>query len=251
MNYKLKCVQPTIHVQGLRKWFGAKVALARLDLQVQPGELLGLIGPTAAGKTTTLKLLLGRIQPTQGRANVLGFDCATAARELTRHIGYSPDDPGFYALLSGRETIDFTLRARGLERQSIWRALDPLVDVLGLGPQLDMLTSTYSLGMRKRLALLLALADEPRVLLLDQPTTGLDPTTTHAVGELLRRKAREGTAILLSTHQLDLADRLCTQLLVLNRGRVVTRGTPAEVRTNAGVGADATLEQAFLRLIAA
>jgi ABC-2 type transport system ATP-binding protein len=239
-----------VRVTGLRKSFGSNEALAGIDFALQPGELVGLLGPNGAGKTTTLKLLLGMLRPTAGAAEVLGFDCTAASLEVKRRIGYSPDEPAFYNFLTGRETIDFALAIRGTDAAEAWADLDAMIKLLDFDAQLDVLTSNYSHGMKKKLALLLALAHRPRVLLLDEPTNGLDPPTSHAVRELLSKKAAEGVGILVSTHLLDMADRMCSRILVLHRGALIAEGSAAEVRTRAGVGPEATLEDAFLRLIA-
>jgi len=238
-----------VHVSGLRKSFGNNEALSGIDFTLAPGELVGLLGPNGAGKTTTLKLLLGMLRPTAGTANVLGFDCTTSSLEVKRRIGYSPDEPAFYNFLTGRETIDFALAIRGTDAKAAWDELEPMIKLLDFSAQLDVLTSNYSHGMKKKLALLLALAHTPRLLLLDEPTNGLDPPTSHAVRELLSRKAAEGVGILVSTHLLDMADRMCSRILVLHRGALIAEGSSADVRARAGVAADATLEDAFLRLI--
>jgi ABC-2 type transport system ATP-binding protein len=191
------------------------------------------------------------LRPTGGSAQVLGLDCAEASLEVKRRVGYSPDEPAFYNFLTGRETIDFTLDVRGTARDAAWSELSPLLKILDFSPQLDVLTSNYSHGMKKKLALLLALAHRPRVLFLDEPTNGLDPQAAHAVREVLQQKAAEGTAVLISTHLLEMADRMCTRVMILHHGRVIAEGTSAQVRERAGVAAGATLEDAFLKLVAA
>jgi ABC-2 type transport system ATP-binding protein len=227
------------------------IALDRLDLELRPGEVVGLLGPNGAGKTTTLKLLLGLLRPTAGHASVLGFDCTADSPRAKQHLGYTPDEPQFYDFLTGRESIDFVISARGLAPAAAWARLAPIVDSLGFGSQLSALTATYSHGMKKKLALLCALVHAPEVLLLDEPTNGLDPPTALRVRELLRAKASDGAGVLLSTHLLEMADRLCDRVLVIHRGRPIASGTTAEVRIQAGVGAAASLEDAFLALVSA
>jgi ABC-2 type transport system ATP-binding protein len=234
---------------SLRKSFGEVDAVCDLSFSLQPGEVVGLLGPNGAGKTTTLKLLLGVLRPTGGRAEILGFDCASASREVKERIGYTPDEPSFFAFLTGRETIELVLAVRGVDRDAAWARLVPLVATLELEPQLDVLTNNYSHGMKKKLALLLALAHGPKVLLLDEPTNGLDPPTAHRVRELLTEHARRGATVLISTHLLDMADRLCQRVLVLHKGRLIAEGTPASVRERASLPPAASLEEAFLALV--
>ncbi len=242
-------MESLLNAKGLGKRFGAHDALAGVDFELGSGELLGLLGPNGAGKTTTLKLLLGMLRPTSGSASVLGFDCTEASLEVKRRIGYSPDEPAFYNFLTGRETIDFASEMRGVARADAWAEIEPMIRALDFSEQLEVLTSNYSHGMKKKLALLLALAHRPKVLLLDEPTNGLDPPTAHAVKELLIEKAAQGAGILLSTHLLEMADRMCTRVMILHRGTIVARGSVADVRARAGVAPEASLEDAFLKIV--
>lgn len=244
-------VAPLVEATGLSKRYGQVEALAGLSFALRPGEVVGLLGPNGAGKTTTLKLLLGLLRPSGGSATILGLDCTTESQVVKQRIGYSPDEPQFYDFLTGRETIDFLIDVRGLEHATVWATLGEVVKTLDFEGQLDELTSAYSHGMKKKLALLAALVHGPRVLLLDEPTNGLDPPTAHRVRELLRARAHAGATVLLSTHLLDMADRLCDRVLVVNRGRLIAEGTTATVRAQAGVGENDTLETAFLRLVGA
>jgi ABC-2 type transport system ATP-binding protein len=239
-----------VRARGLRKTFGPVDAVADLSFELAAGEVVGLLGPNGAGKTTTLKLLLGMLRPTSGSAEVLGLDCTHASREVKARLGYSPDEPSFYNFLTGRETIDFVCAVRGIDGAAAWLRLDRLIGILDFGAQLDVLTSNYSHGTKKKLALLVALVHDPRVLLLDEPTNGLDPPTAHRVRELLAEQAGAGCAILVSTHLLDMADRLCDRVLILHKGRLIAEGTPASVRSRAGVEDAASLEDAFLKLVA-
>ncbi|MCC6620754.1 MAG: ABC transporter ATP-binding protein [Deltaproteobacteria bacterium] len=243
-------MDPLVRADGLGKSFGPVAAVSELSFAIAPGEVVGLLGPNGAGKTTTLKLLLGLLRPSAGSASVLGLDCTEAARAVKSRLGYCPDEPAFHTFLTGRETLAFVCAVRGIDPVASVAALTPLIDVLDFGPQLDVYTANYSHGMKKKLALLAALVHDPRVLLLDEPTNGLDPPTAHRVRELLLGKARAGAAILVSTHLLDMADRLCDRVLVLHKGRLVAEGTPADVRARAGLPPESSLEDAFLRLVA-
>jgi ABC-2 type transport system ATP-binding protein len=238
-----------IAASGLAKSFGATVALAGIDFSVARGEVVGLLGPNGAGKTTTMRLLLGLLRPTAGTVRILGHDCTREALAVKRVIGYVPDEPSFYDFLSGRETLEFVLTVRGLDPASAWPRIEETARRLDFEAQLDVMVGGYSLGMKKKLALLVALAHEPAALLLDEPTNGLDPPTAARTRELLRLLAAGGTAVIVSTHLLDMADRLCDRLCVLDRGRMVAAGTGDEVRALAGVGRETSLEDAFLALV--
>jgi ABC-2 type transport system ATP-binding protein len=242
--------EPLVRLAGLTKRFGDTDALVELTCEVQSGEVVGLLGPNGAGKTTTLKLLLGMLRPSAGNAEVLGLDCTSHSREVKERIGYTPDEPAFYDFLTGRETLDFVREVRGLDYAGTWARLDRAIALIDFSEQLDLLVSGYSLGMKKKLAILAALGHAPRVLLLDEPTNGLDPPTAAHVRTLVRSLASEhGTAVLLSTHLLDMADRLCDRLLLLDHGRLIAEGTVDEVRRQAGLDPGASLEDAFLKLV--
>jgi ABC-2 type transport system ATP-binding protein len=238
-----------VSVLGLGKRFSKFVALEALDFDLHAGEVVGLLGPNGAGKTTTLKLLLGLLRPSAGSARILGFDCTHDSQRVKERIGFTPDEPQFYDCLTGKETLDFVIGTRGLDPIAAWAHLEESIALFDFGAQLGALTSSYSHGTKKKLSLLCALVHRPRVLLLDEPTNGLDPPTALRVRVLLRREAESGAAVLLSTHLLDMADRMCDRLLVLDRGRRIGAGTGGELRMQAGLAANASLEEAFLGLV--
>jgi len=238
-----------LRLESLGKDFGKTVALDALSCAVGPGEIVGLLGPNGAGKTTTMKLLLGLLRPTRGRALVGELDCTRDARAVKAIIGYCPDEPAFYDFLTGRETIDFVVNVRALDRAAVWQRVEPLISGLEFGEQLDSAVGGYSHGTKKKLALLVAFAHAPSVLLLDEPTNGLDPRSAAFAKARLRALSEAGTAIVISTHLLEMADGLCDRILILDKGRVLADGTPDRVRTTAGVPDGASLEDAFLRLV--
>jgi ABC-2 type transport system ATP-binding protein len=240
-----------VSVRGLGKTFSRFVALEALDFELRAGEVVGLLGPNGAGKTTTLKLLLGLLRPSTGHAHVLGFDCTHDTLRVKERVGYTPDEPQFYDFLTGNETLDFTIDTRGLAPEPAWRALREKIALFDFESQLGALTSSYSHGMKKKLAMLCALVHQPRVLLLDEPTNGLDPPTALRVRELLRREANAGATVLVSTHLLDMAERMCDRLIVMDHGRMIGAGTAADIRAQAGVLESASLEDAFLKLVGA
>ncbi|HKU42910.1 MAG TPA: ABC transporter ATP-binding protein [Polyangiales bacterium] len=235
----------------LGKRFSDFTALDALDFELRAGEVVGLLGPNGAGKTTTLKLLLGLLRPSTGRARILGFDCTHDALRVKERVGFTPDEPQFYDFLTGKETLDFAISARGLQPVAAWAALRDTIALFDFEAQLAALTSTYSHGMKKKLALLCALLHRPRVLLLDEPTNGLDPPTALRVRTLLQHEAAAGAAVLVSTHLLDMAERMCDRLLVMDHGRLIGSGSADELRRQAGVAAEASLEEAFLKLVGA
>jgi ABC-2 type transport system ATP-binding protein len=238
-----------VELRSVRKVFGSTIALDGISCEVGPGEIVGLLGPNGAGKTTTLRILLGMIKPTSGNAKVDGIDCTADSRSVKKRLGYTPDEPAFYDFLTGRETVDFVLRVRGLDPSALWPTLLPIAERLDFEEKLDAAVGGYSHGMKKKLAVLVALAHAPGVLLLDEPTNGLDPLAAAKVREILRERAKEGVAVLVSTHLLDMADRMCDRILVLHGGHLVAEGTPEAVRARAGVEGTASLEAAFLKLV--
>jgi len=240
-----------LDAEGLGKQFGVNVAVDALTLRLAPGEIVGLLGPNGAGKTTTLKLLLGMLRPTRGRARVLGFDCTTQAVEIKRHVGYSPDEPSFYDFLTGRETLELVAELRGGAAKASLATLAPMIETLELTVDLDRFTAGYSLGMKKKLALLVAMAHSPRLLLLDEPTNGLDPPSAVKMRKHLQELAAAGATVVLSTHLLDTADKLCTRVLLMDHGRLVFDGSPASARQSAALADEASLEDAFLKLVEA
>jgi ABC-type multidrug transport system ATPase subunit len=240
-----------IEVKDLHKAFGKVKAVDGVTFTARDGEITGLLGPNGAGKTTTLKLLLGMLRPTRGHARVLGFDCTTQTIEIKRSVGYSPDEPSFYDFLTGRETLELVTELRGGEAAASLRQLAPMIETLELEADLDRFTAGYSLGMKKKLALLVAMAHAPKLLLLDEPTNGLDPPSAVRMRKHLQALAAAGTTVVLSTHLLDMADKLCTRVVLMDHGRLIFDGAPTSARQAAALPGEASLEEAFLKLVAA
>jgi ABC-2 type transport system ATP-binding protein len=238
-----------VEARGLSKRFGDRVALDGLDLALTRGEVFGLLGPNGAGKSTTLNLFMGFLQPSAGSARVAGIDCARDPRAVMRLVGHLPEEPALFENLTGRELVSFVLSMRGEDAPSRWREVDACVERLGFSSELDQLVAGYSMGMRKKLALVTALAHDPAVLLLDEPTNGLDPVVAREVRALLEERAARGVTVVLSTHLLDVAQRVCHRLGVIVRGRLRAVGDADEVRAQAG--GVRTLEEAFMALTAA
>ncbi len=234
-----------IRVERLTKRFGAVYAVSELDFEVRPGEIFGFLGPNGAGKTTTLRMLAGLLRPTGGRALIAGYDLATHPVEAKALTGYVPDEPYLYELLTGREFLAFVVDVYRTRRGS--EQIPRLLDLFGLEARADDRIGSYSRGMRQKLALAAALVHEPRVLLLDEPTTGLDPHSARVLKDLLRALARQGVTVFMSTHILEIAERMCTRVGIVDGGRLIACGTMAELREQAA-DASASLEDLFLKL---
>lgn len=239
-----------LRVNALGKDFGKTVALRSLTCKLSAGEVVGLLGPNGSGKTTTMRLLIGMLRPSRGSATFMGLDCTRDSRRVKERIGYTPDEPAFYDFLSGRETITFVLNVRGCPLDKTWRRLETLIRALEFDDFLDVAVGAYSQGTKKKLALILALAHEPALLLLDEPTNALDPPTAARVRGLLRERAEAGSTVLISTHLLAMAESLCDRMLILHRGELIAEGTARDIKAQAHVASEASLEDAFLKLIA-
>lgn len=235
-----------IQFEGLSKSYGAYTAVQPLTLEIARGEVFGFLGPNGAGKTTTIRMLMGILVPSAGRARIAGYDCHTQAVEVKRRVGYLPDQPVFYDYLRGREILLFVGEMHGLDRPEAARRADRLLDEMGLAAASADYAINYSLGMKKKLGLACALVHAPEVLILDEPINGLDPRAARDVQERLQRSAATGMTIFVSTHLLDMAQRLCSRVGIIDQGGLVATGTLAEIA--AGVAPGGTLEEVFLKL---
>jgi ABC-2 type transport system ATP-binding protein len=233
-----------IALSGLSKSYGTFRAVDRVDLDVRRGELFALLGVNGAGKTTTFKMLMGILRASEGSARIFGRDCFTERAEVMRHVGFLPDEPVFYDHLRGRELIRFFGEMHGLDPRTIDLRAGALVERLELADATEEFAVNYSKGMKKKLALLLAMLHEPELLILDEPTNGLDPYATRALHELLREQVAAGRTIALSTHLLDQAERLCDRVGILHKGRLASVGTLAEL----SAGGASSLETIFFEV---
>jgi lipooligosaccharide transport system ATP-binding protein len=213
-------------VRGLRKSYGAAEVVGGVDLAVAPGECFGLLGPNGAGKTTTLKLCLGLIEPDAGAIELLGEPVPKRAREARRRVGVVPQfdnlDPDF----SVEENLIVYGRYFGMAPQDIARRIPQLLEFAGLTGREDAKIMTLSGGMKRRLTLARALVNDPQLVFMDEPTTGLDPQARHLIWERLRRLTQEGKTLVLTTHFMEEAARLCHRLAIMDRGRVIAEGSP-------------------------
>jgi len=237
-----------IEARGVGRTYDGRWALRGLDLAVAPGELYGFLGPNGAGKTTTIRILAGLLRPTEGTVRIAGLDHTTAPRELKSIVGLVPDTPPLYEYLTGRQYVALVASLWRVGRRERDERAARLLHELGLDDVADELCRGYSHGTRKKIHLTAVLTTQPRVLLLDEPSTGLDPRSVRALKDLLLAEAGRGTTVLFSTHVLETAEQICHRVGILHRGRLRAEGTVAELRAAHG---DATLEATFLRLTAA
>lgn len=232
----------------LSKSYGAFRAVAPLTLTVPKGEMFGFLGPNGAGKTTTIRMMMSILVPSGGSVRIAGLDCHRDGAEVKRHVGYLPDSPIFYDYLRGREILQFIGEMHGLTRAESSLRTERLMSELGLDQVGEEFAVNYSMGMKKKLGLACALIHEPAVLILDEPTNGLDPRASRDVQSRLRKSADEGTTIFLSTHILDMAERLCSRIGIIHHGELVATGSPQELKESVTSGG--TLEEVFLAVTA-
>jgi ABC-2 type transport system ATP-binding protein len=220
-----------IHVDGLRKRYDEVQALDGVSFAVREGEVFALLGPNGAGKSTTVRVLVTLTRPDEGTASVAGHDVRREQNAVRRAIGYVPQDSGVDQFGTGRENLMLQGRVQGMSGTNLRRRADELLELVGIAHAADRIVRTYSGGMRRRLDIALGLVHRPRVLFLDEPTTGLDPEARVAMWEEVQRLAdAEALTILLTTHYLEEADQLADRLAIVSQGKVVVEGTPAELK---------------------
>jgi len=235
-----------IETRGLVKRYGDKVAVDDVSFEVRSGEVFGFLGPNGAGKTTTIKMIVGLLQPTSGTVRMAGHDVQAEPLAATAASGYVPDTPNLYAKLSARELLRFVGDLYGLDRGQAARRIDELLRVFDLAAAADDTIDSYSHGMQQKTSLDAALMHDPRVLVLDEPTVGLDPRSARLIKDMLRQMADRGAAVMLSTHILEIAERMCDRVGIIDRGQLIAVGTMDELRALDASGA--SLEDIFLSL---
>ena len=219
-----------ISTQGLTRAYGTKVAVNHLDLSIRRGEVFGLLGPNGAGKTTTILMLLGLTEPTLGSAQINGIDCTRNSIEVKRITGYLPDNVGFYPDMTGRENLRFTGRLNGLDEKTINEKIEELLERVGMTYAADQKTGTYSKGMRQRLGIADVLMKDPQVIILDEPTLGLDPEGMRDFLRLIKQlSVEDGRTILVSSHQLYQIQQICDRVGIFVSGSLIACGRIEEL----------------------
>jgi ABC-2 type transport system ATP-binding protein len=235
-----------VEAQHLVKCYGDKPAVDDVSLGVRPGEIFGFLGPNGAGKTTTIRMIVGLLKPTSGTVRVAGFDVQADPIHAKAATGYVPDEPNLYAKLTARELLRFIGDLYGLDRGQVARRGDELLRMFDLVEAGDDTIDSYSHGMRQKTALAAALVHDPKVLMLDEPTVGLDPRSARMIKDILRQMAERGAAVFLSTHILEIAEHMCDRIGIIDHGKLIAIGTIEELRGQ-GRGQD-SLEDIFLSL---
>src|SRR3989449_3107577 len=239
---------PAFLIENLVKRYDGKTAVEGISLSVRAAEVFGLIGPNGAGKTTTLKIVVGLLKPDAGRVVVDGHDILADPYAYKSSIGYLPESTTLPDYLSGIEFLTFVGRLREIPGDILEARIAELLRQLDLeAPKRDLIV-TYSKGMRQKLAFAASVIHNPKLLILDEPLIGVDPAGQHAIKEEARAITRRDGSVVVSTHMLDTAEKLCDRLAIMHRGRIAAMGTLADLRAAARTGEDATLEDVFLRL---
>jgi ABC-2 type transport system ATP-binding protein len=235
-----------LDVEHLTKRYGDLTAVSDLSFAAAPGEILGLVGPNGAGKTTTLRCIAGVLRPSDGRVAIAGHDVRKQPIPAKQALAYIPDTPHPFDMLTVVEHLRFTALAYRVPDAEA--RFDDLLAELELSEKRDALATTLSRGMRQKLAIACAFVRDPSVVLFDEPLTGLDPRAIRSMRESIRKRADDGAAVLISSHLLDLVERLCDRVLVLHEGHTLALGSLDEIRAAAAARTDATLEEAFFAI---
>ena len=220
---------PVLSVIGLTKTFGDRRAVDEVSFEISPGETYGLLGPNGAGKTTTISMIAGLLRPDAGHIRLCGFEDGPTRREARAHLGLVPQDLAIYPDLTARENLVLFGRLQGIGRQRLRERVDEVLEVIGLTDRSGDLTKEYSGGMKRRLNIGIGLLHQPDLLILDEPTVGVDPQSRNAILESVESLSREGLALLYTTHYMEEAERLCDRIGIVDQGSMVAEGTVNEL----------------------
>jgi ABC-2 type transport system ATP-binding protein len=221
-----------IEVKELTKFFGSLSAVDHVNFEVRSREIFGLLGPNGAGKTTTIRMICGMLRPTSGTAVIAGFDISQKPQEVKRRIGLVPDISNLFGELSARVNLEFMGKLYGLDKKTRKERIDQVLSLFQLKERQHNLVKFYSKGMHRRLTIAAALLHQPEILIMDEPTSGLDAQTARLVRDIIRQLNKEGRTILLTTHQIDEADRLVDRVGIIDHGKLIALDTPEQLKNN-------------------
>jgi len=237
--------ESAVTIQSLNKKFEDKTALDNLSLEVAKGELFGLLGPNGAGKTTTINILCGILKPTSGSAKVYGYDVQKETQKVKELIGVCPQETAIYPYLTGAENLELFGNLHGMNRKVFKERSNMLLSKLGLKEDAKRITAKYSGGMKRRLSLTLALIHNPQLVFLDEPTVAMDPQSRHAVWDFIKDQKVQGKTIILTTHYMEEAEKLCDRVGIIDHGKLIALGIPKELIAKSQVK---NLEELLIRL---
>jgi ABC-2 type transport system ATP-binding protein len=242
---------PALEIQNLQKIYNGFHAVDGLSISVPQGVFFGFLGPNGAGKTTTIRILMGLAQPNGGTIRVLGLSMPEQSWEIRKQIGLVPDDTLLFDYLTGAEYLELVARLYALPRPLARERAHELLELFQLHENRRKLIGEYSKGMRKRVAMAAALIHRPRLFLMDEPFEGVDAVGARMMKDILLEQVRHGATVFLTSHVLEVVERLCDQVAIINRGKIVVQGTMSELRRQAATGESGTLEEIFVSLVGA
>ena len=239
--------QTAVKLENVSKSFGTIQAVQNLDLQIDDGTVFGFLGPNGSGKSTTMKMIMGLLKADSGDLNVYGTDVSRNPWEVKKLVGYVPESPRLYEFLTGLEYLDFIADVYGLAAETKKTRIEEYLDAFELENRENEMISGYSHGMKQKIAIIAALLHKPKLLILDEPLSGLDPKSARIVKDLIHKLVGEGVTTIMSTHVLEIADAVCDRIAIMYQGSKLAEGKPAELRKEAQMP-DSTLEEIFLNL---
>jgi ABC-2 type transport system ATP-binding protein len=235
-----------LEARGLTKYYGSVLAVQRIDFSLEPGQVLGYLGPNGSGKSTTVKMLIGLLEPTNGQVLFHGKNIQQDLVGYRKHLGYVPEEANLYPYLTGYEYLELVGTLRGMPPPRMKAKIDSFLELFSLFPHRHVALSSYSKGMRQRILLISALMDNPDVLVLDEPLSGLDVTSALIFKNLIQSLSAKGNTIFYCSHVLEVVEKVCSRLLILRKGQVIASGSTEEVRQRIG---ETSLEHIFLHLV--
>lgn len=248
-NHQEETVTYSIQATGLYKQFNNKPAVNGVSLCVREGEFFGFLGPNGAGKSTTIRMLTGLLRPDAGEISVAGANLFSHPIVVKQRIGVLPEESNLYERLTGEEYLHFAGSMYGLHRDEVRERTRSLLELMELTPERRKLIVDYSMGMKKKVAMAAALIHRPRVLFLDEPFNGIDPISVRSIREILQHLTVRGTTIFITSHVMEVIEKLCSRVAIIKQGVIVGEGTLAELRAQANAESGSTLEDVFLTLV--